>query len=95
MSKQFRFREYDALGLRSGRPAGDQLVSKKHVSKRKLKSENAEVTFDEKGYKEYVTGFRKRKQQRRQVAIKQLEDKERVSRNQHRTEGSSLSREAV
>ncbi|GLC63467.1 hypothetical protein PLESTF_000039300 [Pleodorina starrii] len=84
MSK-FRFREYDALGLWKKVP-GDQVPSAHHISKRKLKQKDVEVVFDVKDYKDYVTGFRKRKQQRRQDAMKQIKDKQRLERNQQRSE---------
>ena len=49
MSK-FRFREFDALGLRQRTP-GDTVLNKHHVAKRKQKSKDVEVVFDVKDYK--------------------------------------------
>ncbi|GIL73013.1 hypothetical protein Vretimale_4644 [Volvox reticuliferus] len=81
----YRFREYDALGLRRRVP-GEKVASVHHISKRKQKQKDVEVVFDVKDYKEYVTGFRKRKQQRRQDAQKQIKEKQRQERNQQRSE---------
>ncbi|GIL42958.1 hypothetical protein Vafri_777 [Volvox africanus] len=85
MMSNYRFREYDALGLQRRVP-GDKVASVHHVSKRKQKQKDVEVVFDVKDYKEYVTGFRKRKQQRRQDAQKQIKEKQRQERNQQRSE---------
>lgn len=41
-------------------------------------------------YRDFVTGFRKRKQQRRKEANKQLEKKAKQQRVEHRAEVSSL-----
>ncbi|PNW85376.1 hypothetical protein CHLRE_03g183500v5 [Chlamydomonas reinhardtii] len=82
---KFRFRDYDALGLRARIP-GDTAPNAHHISKRKQKQKDVEVVFDAKDYKEYVTGFRKRKQQRRQDAMKQIQDKARQDRNEQRTQ---------
>ncbi|GLI69020.1 hypothetical protein VaNZ11_013559 [Volvox africanus] len=81
----YRFREYDALGLQRRVP-GDKVASVHHISKRKQKQKDVEVVFDVTDYKEYVTGFRKRKQQRRQDAQKQIKEKQREERNQQRLE---------
>mmetsp|Transcript_16538 Transcript_16538/g.28338 ORF Transcript_16538/g.28338 Transcript_16538/m.28338 type:complete len:236 (-) Transcript_16538:263-970(-) len=60
-----------------------------HVAKRVKKTKGVEVVFDEKAHREFVTGFRRRKQQRRVDAQSQLKDKERqakiITRAERRT----------
>lgn len=48
----------------------------RHVSKIARRNKNIEIKFDPSALREYVTGFRKRKQQRRVKAQKQIERKE-------------------
>lgn len=47
---KFRFRDYDALGLRARIP-GDTAPNAHHISKRKQKQKDVEVVFDAKDYK--------------------------------------------
>lgn len=47
---RFRFREYDALGLKKRVP-GEATVSAHHVTKHKQKQKDMEVVFDPKDYK--------------------------------------------
>ena len=54
-----------------------------HVGKRKSRTGDA-VVFDRSDRIEYVTGFSKRKTQRRKKAEKQLEQKARLQRNEDR-----------
>jgi len=48
------------------------------------------ILFDEESRQEFVTGFRKRKQQRRKIAAEQLERKTKRARAQHRKERKQL-----
>ncbi|XP_044497290.1 nucleolar protein 12-like [Mangifera indica] len=61
-----------------------QKVRGRHMKKRALKNKALSVSFDEKGLKDYVTGFRKRKKKRRQVAEKKQEEANRLKRHQER-----------
>eukprot|EP00959_Pyramimonas_sp_CCMP1952_P019318 408392-Pyramimonas_sp.AAC.1 len=57
-----------------------------HISKRKRRNKGEVVTFDPEAHKEWITGFRKRKQQRRKAADKALVDKETRKRQQDKKE---------
>ncbi|CAD7695300.1 unnamed protein product [Ostreobium quekettii] len=59
--------EFDALAF-SRDAAAEDAVPVNYVKKRKAKSKGAEAVFDPEALKDYVTGFRRRKQQRRQEA---------------------------
>lgn len=69
MSKQYLYRDYDALAIRKGRVEGEPAAIN-HVKKAQKRKRGEEVVFDPKAHKDYVTGFRRRKQQRRKEAIK-------------------------
>lgn len=85
-------REYDALAYN----ASDELEgSIRHVSKKARRVKGLEVVFDPKGHREYLTGFRKRKQQRRARALKEHAKKERQQRLQERTERRQKLRERL
>jgi len=49
----------------------------KHVPKRALRNKSLVITFDENDRREFVTGFHKRKKQRRKLAEQQQQIKER------------------
>eukprot|EP00873_Tetraselmis_striata_P028808 jgi/Tetstr1/449072/TSEL_036285.t1 len=57
-----------------------------HVAKRKRAATGAEVVFDPAAHKEYLTGFHKRKLQRRKSAMKNLEKMEKQDRVERRAE---------
>lgn len=57
-----------------------------HVAKRKQRNKALEVVFDPTSHKEYITGFRKRKQQRRKEALSVLEKRQRQQRLEERAE---------
>ncbi|WPT11105.1 hypothetical protein PSENEW3n2_00002276 [Picochlorum sp. SENEW3] len=57
-----------------------------HVSKRKQRNKDVEIVFDPDSHREFVTGFRKRKQQRRKEAIKSLEKLQRENVLEERAE---------
>ncbi|GMH39521.1 hypothetical protein BSKO_07419 [Bryopsis sp. KO-2023] len=65
--------EYNALVF-EGRKQDEVPVNR--LKKRKVKNKAAEAVFDEDDFKEYLTGFRKRKQQRREYAHKKNEEAE-------------------
>jgi ribosomal RNA-processing protein 17 len=52
----------------------------KHVPKRALRNKSLIITFDENDRREFVTGFHKRKKQRRKLAEQQQQIKEREKR---------------
>lgn len=52
----------------------------KHVPKRALRNKSLIITFDENDRREFVTGFHKRKNQRRKLAEQQQQIKEREKR---------------
>jgi len=67
-----RFLEEGAIAYRPAKDASIRTrVSKKHARNRDL-----EVVFNPSDHKEYLTGFHKRKQQRRKDALKQLEKRQ-------------------
>lgn len=68
MSSKYMYREYDALALRSKADRQQALV--KHIRKADKRKKGDEVVFDPRAHKDFVTGFRRRKQQRRKDAIK-------------------------
>lgn len=57
-----------------------------HMSKRKQRNKALEIVFDPSAHKEYITGFRKRKQARRKDALSNLEKKQRQQRIEERAE---------
>ncbi|KAF7803541.1 ribosomal RNA-processing protein 17 [Senna tora] len=56
----------------------------RHLKKRALKNKALAVDFNEKGLRDYVTGFHKRKKKRRKEAHKKQEEAERRKRNEQR-----------
>ncbi|KAH9304852.1 hypothetical protein KI387_009256, partial [Taxus chinensis] len=52
----------------------------RHISKRALRNKSLIISFDENDRREFVTGFHKRKKQRRKIAEKQQERKQREKR---------------
>ncbi|GAX79693.1 hypothetical protein CEUSTIGMA_g7134.t1 [Chlamydomonas eustigma] len=81
-----KYRDVDALAFEKSLPGDeDGRNAVNHIQKR-LKNKTSEVLFNPEQHKEFITGFRKRKQQRRAKAIKQLEDKAKQERLQYRSE---------
>lgn len=74
----------DALAYQYGETAGDAAPSAHHVQKRNRADKGLEVVFDPIGYKSYVTGFHKRKAQRRKDAQEQIVVKEKRQRLEDR-----------
>jgi hypothetical protein len=62
------YRDYDALALRNKGERRAAVVQ--HIKKAQARKQGEEIVFDPKAHKDFVTGFRKRKQQRRKDAIK-------------------------
>ena len=52
----------------------------RHVAKRARRDKSVEAVFDEASRREFLTGFQKRKNQRRKAAEKHLEEKARRAR---------------
>jgi ribosomal RNA-processing protein 17 len=79
------YRDGDALAFEkdTGEP---ERASTNYVAKRNKSSKGLEVAFDDSDRTEYLSGFRKRKLQRRKDALKKIEKKEREGRLQHRAE---------
>ncbi|KAK9804576.1 hypothetical protein WJX73_001380 [Symbiochloris irregularis] len=73
----------------------DHLLAAPHVSKRKRKHTGAPVVFDPQHHKEYITGFRQRKLDRRNRAKKQLEAKARRQRIDERAERKAKQRKEL
>jgi len=79
------YRDYDALAY-NPRKLGEERGAINHIKKVKQKAKGLEVVFDPKGHRDFLTGFRKRKQQRRKEAIQQLEAKQKKQRVEQRAE---------
>lgn len=77
-----RFLEEGAIAYR---PAKDTSI-RTRVSKKHARNRDLEVVFDPSDHKEYLTGFHKRKQQRRKDALKQLEKRQKFQRIEDRAE---------
>mmetsp|Transcript_784 Transcript_784/g.1784 ORF Transcript_784/g.1784 Transcript_784/m.1784 type:complete len:222 (-) Transcript_784:2643-3308(-) len=80
------YTEVDALAFDAGPGRDDEAAAINHVQKRKQRTKGAEVTFDPEQHREFITGFRKRKQQRRSKALREIQEKERKQRLQDRAE---------
>ncbi|KAG6556569.1 hypothetical protein Mapa_001510 [Marchantia paleacea] len=72
----------------------DDEVEKFHVSKRARYNKTSVVVFDDEARKEFLTGFRKRKNKRRLIAAEQNQIKERQKRLQDRKERRQALKEA-
>ena len=68
-------------------------VQENHIDKRKRRNRDLEIVFDPTGHKDYVTGFRKRKIQRRKEAVKQLEKLSKEQKLEERAERKAGKRE--
>lgn len=68
---------------------------KTNDNRRKRKREKIIVTFDEDARKEYITGFHKRKVQRRIQAHEKLKEQERLQRIQDRAEKREAEEERI
>eukprot|EP00890_Picochlorum_soloecismus_P000944 jgi/Picsp_1/1850/NSC_05317-R1_hypothetical protein CHLNCDRAFT_132888 [Chlorella variabilis] len=66
---------------------------KTHVAKRKQRNKELEIVFDPDSHRDYVTGFRKRKQKRRKEALKSLERIQRDQKLEERAERREAKRE--
>ncbi|KAJ9527169.1 hypothetical protein QJQ45_025406, partial [Haematococcus lacustris] len=81
-------RDYETLVPRA--PSRTERLAVNHVAKGKSKrSRGADVVFDPAKHKEFITGFRKRKQQRRKAAQENNKERERKARLETRAEASS------
>jgi hypothetical protein len=60
-----------------------------HLSKRRRKTKGLEVGFDPEKHREFVSGFRKRKQKRREDAQAALKKREREEKAKQRAENRS------
>lgn len=78
-------RRYLEEGAIAYRPA-PETAKRSHISKKLARNRELEVVFDPKDHKEYLTGFRKRKNQRRKDALQQLESRQRQQRLEERAE---------
>ncbi|KAL6765216.1 hypothetical protein V8C86DRAFT_1033055 [Haematococcus lacustris] len=78
-------RGYETLVPRA--PSRTERLAVNHVAKGKSKrSRGADVVFDPAKHKEFITGFRKRKQQRRKAAQENNKERERKARLETRAE---------
>lgn len=77
------FMDEDMIGNVSRHP---RMANHHHVAKRRQRNKALEVVFDPTSHKEYITGFRKRKQQRRKEALSALEKRQRQQRLEERAE---------
>ena len=64
-----------------------------HVQKRKRRNKDLEIVFDVNSHRDYVQGFRKRKQQRRKEAVKALEKLSKEQKIEERAERRQAKRE--
>ena len=64
-----------------------------HVQKRKRRNKDLEIVFDANSHRDYVQGFRKRKQQRRKEAVKALEKLSKEQKIEERAERRQAKRE--
>ncbi|CAM6120102.1 unnamed protein product [Calypogeia fissa] len=72
----------------------DDDVARNHVSKRSRYNKNTVVVFDNADRVEFLSGFRKRKEKRRQAGEQQKQHKERQKRIQDRRERRAALKEA-
>eukprot|EP00736_Rhodelphis_marinus_P010746 Rmarinus@m.29050 len=76
-----------ATGQKSKESFDKKLTEKKKSNRKR----DIEAVYDEDARREFITGFRKRKQQRREVAMRKIEEKKRKDRIQERR----MNREAI
>eukprot|EP00877_Chromochloris_zofingiensis_P002187 jgi/Chrzof1/1196/Cz01g44100.t1 len=88
------FREVDALAYRPADTPSDRQPAN-YIAKAHKRNKGEEVVFDPKGHREFLTGFRKRKQQRRKEAVKQLEQKQKKQRTHDRAERRAKMKEEL
>ncbi|KAL3163298.1 hypothetical protein ABBQ32_009691 [Trebouxia sp. C0010 RCD-2024] len=88
-----RYSGEDALAYQEG--PQDAAGPVNYVQKRLQKRKGIEVVFDPKGQKDFLTGFRQRKQKRRKEAAKQIEKKERQAKLQERAERKQALRDKL
>ncbi|KAK9835043.1 hypothetical protein WJX81_006555 [Elliptochloris bilobata] len=74
---------------------GDAVPTAHHVDKRRQKRKGLEVVFDPAAHKDFVTGFHKRKLQRRKEAQEKLEEKARKQRLEDRAKRREELRERL
>ena len=77
------FMDEDMIGNVSHNP---RTSNHHHVAKHRQRNKALEVVFDPTSHKEYITGSRKRKQQRRKEALSALEKRQRQQRLEERAE---------
>ena len=73
--------------------AASHAASNHHVQKRKRRNKDLEIVFDVNSHRDYVQGFRKRKQQRRKEAVKALEKLSKEQKIEERAERRQAKRE--
>lgn len=86
-------REKGYIQQKSRASLSHALRTEAHVEKRKRRNKDLEIVFDVDGHKDFVTGFRKRKQMRRKEAVKALEKLGREQKVEERAERRLAKRE--
>ena len=84
-----KYRDVDALSYRPKVKGDDDREHVNHIVKKSMKQGSklvGEVKFNPEEHREFITGFRKRKQQRRLKAIKEMEAKARKEKLEFRAE---------
>ncbi|KAK9817070.1 hypothetical protein WJX72_009034 [[Myrmecia] bisecta] len=81
-----KFSEQNALAWGGDGPRPGEGGAVRHVEKRKTKQKGLEVVFDPDKHRDYLTGFHKRKLQRRKAALQEQDSKEKKQRLQDRAE---------
>uniref|UniRef100_A0A7S3VUG8 Ribosomal RNA-processing protein 17 n=1 Tax=Dunaliella tertiolecta TaxID=3047 RepID=A0A7S3VUG8_DUNTE len=85
--------DHDALVFH--RKQEDEELHANHVRKKDKRTKGIEVVFDPARHKDFITGFRKRKQQRRKEAQEQIKERERQQRIANRAEKRSKLKEEL
>ncbi|CAG9462298.1 unnamed protein product [Pedinophyceae sp. YPF-701] len=78
--------DVDLYSFQGAQEAGAPLQIVNHIEKRHRREKGLEITFDPAAHKEYVTGFRKRKQLRRKDALVDLAKRARKQALEDRAE---------
>lgn len=81
------------FGQEKGYVHARALHDAKHIEKRKRRNKDLEIVFDVNSHRDYVQGFRKRKQQRRKEAVKALEKLSKEQKIEERAERRQAKRE--
>ncbi|KAF5837747.1 nucleolar protein 12-domain-containing protein [Dunaliella salina] len=93
MPKRKQRDAHDALVFH--RKEEDEELHANHVRKKDKRTKGVEVVFDPAQHKDFITGFRKRKQQRRKEAQEQIKERERQQRIANRAEKRSKLKEEL